>query len=79
MTLQELQQRVEKCWIGYGTYRVWTTYRGRRLSCISHNTLAVDRINSDDWVPARKEVGFYTLRSAYQALHDEVVEKGGEV
>lgn len=75
MTLKELQQRVEMTWVGYGTFRIWTTYRGRKLSAITHNTLAVDRIRSDVSTPARQEVGFYTLRGAYQALHDEVLMK----
>lgn len=75
MTLQQLQQRVDMQWIGYGTYRIWTTYRGQRLTAITHNTLATDRIQSDDTTPARQEVGYYTLRGAYQALHDEVLMK----
>ena len=80
MTLEQLQNRVTMTWIGYGTYRVKTTHRGRQLSGITHNTLAIDRIKSDDCVPARKEVGLYTLRSAYQALHDEIIrQEEGEV
>lgn len=75
MTLKELQQRVEMTWVGYGTFRIWTTYRGRKLSAITHNTLAVDRIRSDVYTPARQEVYSYTLRGAYQALHDEVLMK----
>lgn len=75
LSLSELQQRVEMTWVGYGTYRISTTYRGQQLTAISHNTLAVDRIHSDDSTPARKEVGYYTLRGAYQALHDEVLMK----
>lgn len=75
MTLTQLQQRVDMQWTGHGTYRIWTTHRGRRLTAITHNTLATDRINSDDSTPARKEVGYYTLRGAYQALHDEIIMK----
>lgn len=75
LTLSQLQQRVELQWIGYGTYRIWTTYRGHRLTAITHNTLATDRIHSDDSIPARQEVGYYTLRGAYQALHDEILMK----
>lgn len=75
MTLQQLQQRVDMQWIGYGTYRIWTIYRGHRLTAITHNTLAIDRIQSDDSTPARQEVGYYTLRGAYQSLHDEVLMK----
>lgn len=75
LSLSQLQQRVEMLWVGYGTYRIWTTYRGRKLSAITHNMLAVDRIHSDDSIPVRQEVGFYTLRGAYQVLHDEVLMK----
>lgn len=75
LSLAQLQQRVQLQWIGYGTYRIWTTYRGKRLTAITHNTLATDRIHSDDSTPSRQEVGYYTLRGAYQVLHDEVLMK----
>lgn len=77
MTLNELKSRVSLEWVGYGQYRVWTIHRGQRYTCISNNTLATDRIKSDDWVPERAVKGYYTLRGAYQALHYEVLIKNG--
>ena len=48
MTKQELLNKVSISWKGYGTFNVTIEFRGKRYSCTSHNTLAYDRIRSDD-------------------------------
>jgi len=48
MTTVELYKRIDLDLIYYGHYRVVIKYRGKQYSCISTNTKAVDRINSDE-------------------------------
>ena len=48
MTTVELYKRIDLALIYYGHYRVVIKYRGKQYSCISTNTKAVDRINSDE-------------------------------
>ena len=47
MTLEQLEERVNWQWTGYGTYRVTIVYRGKEYHCTSHNTLASDDYQSD--------------------------------
>ena len=72
MTLEQLQNRIDFSWVGYGTYEVTMQYRGKTLWAITHDTLAIDRINSDDCTPPRQVVGYYTLKGAYQALYNQI-------
>ena len=60
-----------------GRYMVEIYYRGKFYSCHSNNSLAWDRINSDDTTPARRLDGFYTLKSALKAFYDECKRKNG--
>lgn len=72
MTLEQLQARIRFQWVGYGTYKVTMTYNGKTLSATTHDTLAIDRINTDDCTPPRQVVGHYTLKGAYQALYNQI-------
>jgi len=78
MTLKQLK---EKVWIrsisGYSTYQVEIKYRGQIYSCKSNNSLAWDRINSDDFVSDRESHGTYTLKGAYMAFYIECMSKNG--
>lgn len=67
-TLTELQNRLDYHKVGYGTWRVnWNCYsRGFRTG-VTHNSLAIDRINSD--VSPRKSIYGYTLVQAYMSLY----------
>jgi hypothetical protein len=66
MTTVELYKRIDLALIYYGHYRVVIKYRGKQYSCISTNTKAVDRINSDE------KMKFYpTEKSALIALWNE--------
>ena len=67
MTLFELLFCVSVEKIGYGTWRVYRHLsRGRYCSGISHDSLAVDRINSD--APSRSSLYGYTMKQAFIAL-----------
>lgn len=68
MTLEEAQNRLDFKKISYGTWRVtWNCYsRGYRRG-ITHDSLAVDRINSD--VAPRVHLYGYTLLQAYESLY----------
>lgn len=72
MTLEQLQARIRFQWVGYGTFEVTMTYKGKTLRTTTHDTLAIDRINTDDCTPPRQVVGFYTLKGAYQALYNQI-------
>lgn len=47
MTTQELKQRVEWHKSGHGMYEVTITYKGKKYSCHSHNTVANDDYQSE--------------------------------
>jgi hypothetical protein len=48
MTTQQLSTRIDLRLTSYGHYRVTIQYRGKQYSCTTTNTMAVDRINSDE-------------------------------
>ena len=78
MSIDELKKRIgitERP--GYNSYRVEVEWYGRTYWCISTNSLAWDRIQSDNTIPANKSVGTYTLRQAYIAFRDECLRKNG--
>lgn len=77
MTIDELKKKVIITRrTGYCAYRVETEWNGHKIGCNSNNSLAWDRIQSDD-VPTNKSVGGYTLRQAYMAFRDECLTKNG--
>lgn len=68
MTLEGFQKRIEFHKIGYGTWRViLNCYSRGYRSGITHDSLAVDRINSD--VSPRVHLYGYTLLQAYASLY----------
>jgi len=73
MTLKELKQKLNGITnTGYGHYRISFYMYGKIRSCITTNTLAIDRINSEDYDCATNQKRFYaTVRQAYQALWNE--------
>lgn len=67
MTLLELQFRVSFEKVSYGSWRVYRRLsRGRYRSGVTHNSFAVDRINSE--CDSRAFIYGYTLKQAYEAL-----------
>ena len=66
MTEQELKDRIKVEWKGYGSYRITIKFRNKFYSCISHNSLAYDDMDSYD-----NHSSYYTSKQAYQALYDE--------
>ena len=71
MKKQELLNKVSISWKSYGTYDVTIEFRGNSYSCISHNTLAVDRIKSDESISDNRSEHGYTYKQALEALYDE--------
>lgn len=61
--------------VGYGHYKVTFVYKGKEISCITTNTLALDRINSQDIYTPNMERYTYTEKQALQALYNECKEK----
>ena len=71
MTTLQLKQKVSFFFSGYGHKKVTIIYRGKEYSCTSTNTIATDRINSDD-AERKTPKGFYTtLKQAYLSLWNE--------
>lgn len=56
--------------VGYNEYVVGISYRGKNYVCISHNSLAFDRLD-DEELSDNKSKGGYTNRQAWQAFYDE--------
>ena len=77
MTLDQLRERVREEWCGYGTHRVHITWRSRVYTCITHNTLATDRIRSRYEKDPRCVEGGGTEKEAYLALWEECKRKNG--
>ena len=75
MTTEELRFKLHIAWKGYGTYRVTINYRGKYYHCLSHNSLAYDRLNCTDIVSDRTVKHFYTYRGALDALYKECKQK----
>lgn len=71
MTLKELRKRVRVTRDGgYCNYKVTIEYRGKTYTCHSHNSLAWDRLDDDNY--RDNEVnGFYTNKGAYLAFYNE--------
>lgn len=75
MTLNQLQERVHNEWVGYGTHRVYITYRGKEYSCLTHNCLATDRLRHRYEIDSRCIECGGTEKQAYKALWDECKQK----
>jgi hypothetical protein len=75
MTLEQLRERVREEWCGYGTHRVYITYRGKEYTCLTHNTLATDRLRHRYERDSRSVEGGGTEKQAYEALWDECKRK----
>ena len=74
MTLNELREHVVSItWKGWGHYRVTITWRGKEYSTTSNNSLAWDRIKSQDYyLDTDKGSEGCTLKQAYYAFYEEV-------
>lgn len=66
-TLNQLKKIVSFGFSGYGHNRIAIIYRGKEYTCKSTNTIATDRIKSDD---GSANYG-YTEKQAYIALYNE--------
>lgn len=75
MTTEELKYSLRVKPLGYGSYKVTIEYRNKKYTCLSHNSLAYDRINSNDWVGDKEVHCTYTKKQALQALYDECKQK----
>jgi hypothetical protein len=66
MTTQQFYHRIDLRLSSYGHYRVTIQYRNKQYSCTTTNSMAVDRLNSDE------RMTFYpTEKSALIALWNE--------
>ena len=66
MTLQQLQERVTIGTCLQGHFAVTITYRGKKYTCISTDTLAYDTIRG--YGDGGND--YYTEKQAYQSLYD---------
>ena len=71
MTTKELKNRVRFMFSGYGHKKVTIKYRNKEYSCISTNTVATDRINSDIDGVDKDSFLIRTKKQAYLALYNE--------
>lgn len=72
MTIKELKNRITTSFVGYGHFKVTILYRGKEYSCVTTNTMAIDKIGETNITP--KE--FYTTeKHALRSLWDEVKRK----
>lgn len=58
----------------YGHYEVEITYRGKKYTCTSTNSLAWDM---NDWNPGEPRAWYSSARQALQAFYDECKRKNG--
>lgn len=75
MTLKQLREQVREEWVGYGTHRVYIIYRGKEYSCLTHNTIATDRLRHRYERDSRSVEGGGTEKQAYLALWNECKRK----
>jgi len=70
MTLQDLKNKVIVSAAGYGHKNIQIVYKGKKYNSTTTNTMATDRVNSDD---DRKIKGLYyeTVKEAYLSLYNE--------
>lgn len=68
MTLKQLQNNIIMSPIGYGTYKVTITYRGKRYHCHSNNSMAYDMLNHEKGEP---KAYYNTQKQARQAVWNE--------
>ena len=71
MTKQELLNKVSISRKGYGTYDVTTEFRGKNYSCTSNDTMAYDRIKSNDSMSEYRSEFGYTYKQALEAFYDD--------
>ena len=76
MNTEELRRRITIQWNGYGSYRITIEYRGQYYSCISHNSLAYDRIKNSD-ITDRVEAYGYTYKQACRSFYNECQRANG--
>jgi hypothetical protein len=71
MTLQQLRDKVNIGTCLQGHFAVTITYRGKKYTCISTDTLAYDTIRG--YGDGGND--YYTEKQAYQALYDHCKNK----
>lgn len=68
MTTQQLKNRISTQFSGYGHFKVTINYRNKTYTCITTNTMAIDKIGDEQRTP--KE--FYTTeKEALLSLYNE--------
>ncbi len=71
MTTQQLLERIDvRSTTSYGHWKVTIRYRGKKYSCISNESLAVDRHMDDD-----SKGKLYTQKDALKILWNECKRK----
>lgn len=75
MTLQELKNRYHGAtFASYGHFRVSFTIRGKKVSAITTNTAAIDRIKDNE--ETDRQGRYKTQKQAYEALYNWVRDNG---
>ena len=78
MKLDDLWYKYQgKEFVGYGHYKISFVYKGETISCITTNTLAIDRLSEIDIVTPKTITSYYTEKQALQALYNECKIKNG--
>lgn len=72
MTLEQLQERTKIQKVGWGIYKVTITFRGKKYSCLSHNSLAYDDYQSEG-----QRSYYATDKQCLKAFYDECRQKNG--
>lgn len=68
MTIAELKDHVYNIvFSGFGHFRYTLCYYGKEYTCVTNDTISVDRINEGD------EFGSRGLRQAYESLYEQGV------
>ena len=75
MILEQLRERVSEEWCCYGTHRVYITYCGKQYTCLTHNTLAIDRLRNRYNIGSRCIEGGITEKQAYEILWNDCKQK----
>jgi hypothetical protein len=72
MTTQELKNRITIQFAGHGHFKVTIDFRGKKYSCTTNDTMAIDKIGDE----SKDLKAFYvTEKQALTALYNECKRK----
>lgn len=73
MTTQQLKDRISTKFAGHGHFKLEINFRGKKYSCTTTNTMAIDKIGRDD---KRTPKRYYTTdKQALASLWNECKAK----